>query len=278
MNAPHPAADSAAAPVVEQAPAPQFEEALKTLRIRRDGAVLHIELDTPDQGNAVTEAVLDDLLSVLEDPDPSVRVVVLSGAGRDFSLGGDRTEFAGYLAADPTGSGIRASGAKARRVCEALTGHHAVTIARAQGKAIGAGLALVLACDLRVGSESASFRLPELALGLPTAWGGLLPRLLSEVGAAQVRELVLTGRPFGAEEALALSVLQRVVPEDELDAAVDAWANPLVRRPADALRVDKMLFNAYAAPARLADASAFDSELMASVLAASRYTATHGET
>ncbi|MGW9024096.1 enoyl-CoA hydratase/isomerase family protein [Streptomyces sp. NPDC055722] len=239
----------------------------KTLRVDRQGPILSIELNTPDEGNAVTETLLDELLAVLDEQDPAVRVILLSGAGPDFCVGGDRSEYAEHLAHDPTGAGIRTSGTKARRVCEALATNTAVTIARVQGKTIGAGLALALACDLRVGAENATFRLPELALGLPTAWGGLLPRLINEVGAARVRELVLTCRSFNAQEAQALSILQHVVPEEGLDAAVQAWAAPVIRRSPTALRVTKHLFNAYTSATRLADITALDAELMASALA-----------
>ncbi|MFI2760723.1 enoyl-CoA hydratase/isomerase family protein [Streptomyces echinatus] len=241
----------------------------QTLRTFREGPVLTIELNTPEQGNAVTDTMLDDLLAVLQDQDPAVRVVVLTGSGDDFCLGGDRGEFARHLAHDPTGSGIRMSGIKAQRVCDALTANPAVTIARVHGKVIGAGMALALACDLRVGSEDATFRLPELALGLPTAWGGLLPRLINEAGAARVRELVLTGRAFTATEAQYLSILQRVVPAHELDAAVADWARPIVRRPPAALRVTKTLLNSLSAASRLADVSVLDAELMAAVVAES---------
>ncbi|MFJ9422389.1 enoyl-CoA hydratase/isomerase family protein [Streptomyces sp. NPDC101249] len=238
------------------------------VRTRREGAVLHVELHAPETGNAVTEAMLDRLLDIVAAPDPEVRVLVLGGAGDDFCLGGDRAEFGRWLEEDPGGRGIRVFGEKGRQVCEAISGSRAVTIARVQGKAIGAGLALALACDLRVGAETASFRLPELALGLPTAWGGLLPRLIHEVGAARVRDLVLTGRAFDAAEAHRLSVLQRVVPEAELDDAVAAWAKPVLRRPEAALRVTKALLSSYAAATRLADPGFLDAELMASVAAA----------
>ncbi|NYV78407.1 enoyl-CoA hydratase/isomerase family protein, partial [Streptomyces sp. UH6] len=173
----------------------------KTLRVRRDGDVLHIELNLPERGNAVCEAMLDDLLGVLEGQEPSVRAVVLSAAGDDFCLGGDRVEFAEQVRREPDGAGIRTSGDKARRVCAALSRNPAVTVAKVRGRAVGAGFALALACDLRIGAQDATFRLPEVALGLPVAWGGLLPRLLDEVGTARVREMVLTGRPVGAEEA-----------------------------------------------------------------------------
>lgn len=247
-----------------------------TIRTLREGPVLRVELDRPAEGNTVTEGMLDDLLTVLAVPDPEVRVLVLSGAGTDFSLGGDRNEFADWLDEDPTGSGIRIAGDKARRVCEALTGCPAVTVARVQGKVIGAGLALALACDLRVGADTTTFRLPELALGLPTAWGGVLPRLINEIGAARARELILTGRVFDAQEAYELSVLQKVAPESELDRAVAEWTKPIVRRPESALRVTKALFASYAAPTRLADPSLLDAELMASVAAAHHYARGNG--
>lgn len=258
-------------PPLTDVPALAADRILKTLRTHRQGPLLTVELNVPEQGNAVTDTMLDDLLTVLDDQDPAVRVLVLSAAGDDFGLGGDRGEFAEHLAHDPSGGGIRASGTKARRVCDALAGNPAVTIARVQGRAIGAGLALALACDLRVGADTAAFRLPELTLGLPTAWGGLLPRLISEAGAARVRDIILTGRVFGAAEAHTLSILQKVVPEEALDAAVTAWAKPLLRRPAPALRVTKALLNSLTASTRLADVSVLDPELMAAVLTEQRH-------
>ncbi|MFI5676875.1 enoyl-CoA hydratase/isomerase family protein [Streptomyces cellulosae] len=240
---------------------------LKTLRVHRQDAVLSIELSTPEPGNVVTDTLLDDLWAVLAHQDPGIQVVVLSGAGDDFCLGGDRTEYAEHLLQDPSGGALRISGTKARRVCEALTDNPAVTVARVHGKVIGAGFALALACDLRVGSPDASFRLPELAFGLPMAWGGLLPRLLHEAGPARARELVLTGRAFDAQEALSLSILHKVVPAEDLDAAVTAWTKPLTRRPPAALRVTKTLLNSYTAATRLADPAALDPELMAAVVA-----------
>ncbi|MEU1285722.1 enoyl-CoA hydratase/isomerase family protein [Kitasatospora sp. NPDC005856] len=255
------------AAVPEPAPAPA-----RTVRSELRGAVLHVELDSPATGNAVTSAMLDELLAVLAAPDPAVRVIVLSAAGRDFCLGGDRDELFAGLDEDPTGGRIRSYGDRARRVCEALTSSPAVTVARVQGRATGAGFALALACDLRVGADSAVFRLPELALGLPVAWGGLLPRLLHEVGAARVREIILTGRPVGAVEARELDILQRVVPEDGLDAAVEELARPITRRSEAALRVTKTLLVSHASATRMADASVLDSELMASVIAAAHYT------
>ena len=170
-------------------------EDFKALRVIPEGPVLRVELNSPETGNAVSGLILDELLAVLGtlQDETGVRVLILSGAGPDFCLGGDRREFGELLAADPGGAELRALANKARRVCDALATANAVTIARLQGGVIGAGMALAVFCDLRVGADTCRFRLPELALGMPPAWGGALPRLLNETGAARIRELILTG-------------------------------------------------------------------------------------
>ncbi|MEU4897484.1 enoyl-CoA hydratase/isomerase family protein [Streptomyces sp. NPDC044780] len=244
----------------------------KTLHVSGDGPELHVELNSPETGNAISEEILDDLLAVLEEVHdrPDIRVVVLSGAGPDFCLGGDRGEFTGQLAEDPTGSGLRTIGGKAHRVLDALATTTAVTIARLHGQVMGAGLALALFCDLRIGASDSRFRLPELALGLPAAWGGSLPRLLHEAGAARIRELILTGNSFDAVRAEQLSILHRVVPEAGLDDAIAEWSRPVIRRSATALRATKALLNSYSAASRLGDTTLLDAELLTAVVAAGR--------
>ncbi|MFJ6787775.1 enoyl-CoA hydratase/isomerase family protein [Streptomyces angustmyceticus] len=243
---------------------------LKTLVVTTQGPVLTVRLNSPDTGNALGEPMLDELLAVLGalHDRPEIRVLVLSGEGADFCLGGDRREFAESLAADGSGASLRAMGNKARRVCEALATTSAVTIARLHGGVIGAGIALAVFCDLRAGADDCRFRLPELALGMPPAWGGVLPRLLNEVGAARIRELILTGESFGAAKAAELALLHKAVPEAELDEVIARWTRPLVRRSPAALRSAKVMMNAYAGANRLADATLFDPEMLTSVLAA----------
>lgn len=254
-------------------------DSYKTLRIgitryRDKDRVLEVRLNRPDVGNALNATMLEELLTVLDElrACPDIRVLVLSGAGEHFCLGGDRQEFADFLDIDPSGSRLRASAETARRVCDALaTTTTAVTIARLHGKVIGAGVALAAHCDLRVGTRDCTFRLPELGLGLPTAWGGALPRLLAEAGAAAIRELVLTSEEFDAAKAARISLLHRVTPENQLDEVIAAWARPLIRRSADALRVTKTLFNAYANAHKTADLTLFDAELMAATIATSEH-------
>ncbi|WP_330315928.1 enoyl-CoA hydratase/isomerase family protein [Streptomyces platensis] len=242
----------------------------KSLLVTQEGPVLTVQLNRAETGNALCGEMLDELLTVLGalDDDSGIRVLVFSGAGEDFCLGGDRAEFPALLAEDPSGAGLRALGNKARRVCDALASTDAVTIARLHGGVVGAGVGLAVFCDLRVGADTCRFRLPELGLGVPPAWGGIMPRLLHEAGAARIRELILTADNFDATTAQELSILHKVVPEEQLDSAVTRWIKPLVRRSPSALRTAKLMLNSYANANRLADATLFDAELLSSALTA----------
>ncbi len=254
-------------------PGPGTPPEFRSLLVSRHAQVVQVRLNTPETGNAVTEEVLTELLAVLAAvrDDPGIRVLVLSGAGTDFCLGGDLGEYDALMAQDPTGGRITALGAKARDVCDALAGSSAVTIARLHGRVVGAGLALLAVpatCAwARTPPASAS---PELAVGLPIAWGGALPRLVQEAGASRIRELLLLGSSFDATAARQMSILHRVVPEQELDDVIQNWIRPLVRRSAVALRVTKSVLNSYAAASRIADASILEGDLLAAALAARR--------
>lgn len=240
---------------------------LRTLRVTLEGHVLHVELNVPETGNLINGQVLDDLLAVLRvvDEDPTICVMVLSGAGDDFCLGGDRGEFDSLLDDDPSGSGLEAHLDKARRVCSAIATTKKITIARLHGKVIGAGVGLAVLCDFRVGAENTYFRLPELGLGVPPAWGGILPRLLKVAG-PRIRELILTAEPFDALAAAELSILQRVVPQSQLDEVVKQWTRPLVRRPRRSLVMAKQMLISYDAADRLADGTYYDPYVLTAAL------------
>src|SRR5882757_8459384 len=240
----------------------------KGIQVRQAGNVLRAELNSPESGNVLTASVLDELLALLDGlhDDPGTRVLILSGAGDDFCVGADRQEFKAAMEADPSGAELRAIGTKARRVCEALETSPAVTIARLQGKVLGAGLALAAYCDLRVGADTCRFRMPEVALGVPPAWGGALSRLIAEAGAARIRELVLTCDVFSAATAHKLSILHKVTSLQDLDAEVDAWVRPLARRSPQALAVTKLMLTAQSRASRLTDGTFYDAQLLASAL------------
>ena len=237
-----------------------MSEHIKDLAVHCDNGVLHIRLNRPERGNMLDEALVDGLLSVLRDAPDRARTVVLSAAGPDFCLGGDRTELVGTAA-------VPRIGEKTRLLFQALSSPGIVTIARLQGRTIGAGVGLAVACDLRIGSTGCTFRLPEVALGLPPVWGGALARVIGQIGLARTSEMVLTGREVDAGSAQLMGLLHTVTPEAELDPAVRATAATLARRPEFAVTMTKRLLHAFAAPTRLADVAFLENDLMAGAIA-----------
>ncbi|MFD5751763.1 enoyl-CoA hydratase/isomerase family protein [Streptomyces sp. NPDC127033] len=239
-------------------------DGLKALQVIHEGPLLKVRFDSPETGNAVSGLLLDELLSVLGalDDHPEIRVLVLSATGDDFCLGGDRREFPSLLSDENGHAAMRALGNKARRACDLLANTGVVTIARLHGAVVGAGVGLAVLCDLRAGADNCRFRLPELGLGVPPAWGGIMARMFHESGAARLRELVLTADNFDAAKAAELSILHKVVPEDQLDATIARWTRPLLRRSPSALRTAKAMMNSYAGAHRLGDATLLDAELL----------------
>ncbi|WP_317441449.1 enoyl-CoA hydratase/isomerase family protein [Streptomyces collinus] len=244
----------------------------KALHVEYDGPVLRVRLLPTAEGSTLTVAALDDLAALLHSlhDRPDVRVLLLSSDGEDFCLGADRGEYRAALAEDPGGSVMRRIADKAYRVCDALENTHAVTIARLHGKVVGAGLALASFCDLRAGADDCRFRMPEIGIGLPPAWGGAMGRLIVEGGAARIRELMLTCETFDAETAQRLGLLHKVAPREELDAAVSAWVRPLVRRSPEALTLTKRMFAGHSRAARTADVALLDAHLLTAQLTAPR--------
>jgi methylglutaconyl-CoA hydratase len=244
----------------------------KAILVEQDGPVLHVRLDPTGQDDTLSVAVLDELIAVLDElhEHPDVRVLVLSSLGEDFCLGADRAEFQVAMETDPTGAALRRIADKAHRLCQAIENTHAITIAQLHGRTIGAGLALASYCDLRAGADTCSFRMPEVGVGLPPAWGGAMGRLISEVGAARIRELMLTCDTFDAATAHRISLLHKVTPPDGLERAVAAWTRPLSRRSPEALIMTKRMLAGYSRADRAADITLLDSHLLAAQVVRAR--------
>jgi methylglutaconyl-CoA hydratase len=241
----------------------------KWLHVRQDGGVLRVELHAPATGNTLTAEILDEMLDILGEiaDRADIRVLILSGAGNDFSLGADVKGYRELLAQDPSGRALSAVIDKGRRVCEALESTSAVTIARLHGRVTGAGLALAMACDLRAAGDTSRFRMPELAFSLVPAWGGGLGRLIAEAGDARIRELVLTCAEFDARQARDLSLVQKVEAISELDAAIDQiWVRPLLRRSPEAVALTKRLFTVHSRSSRGAESALLDADLLTAQL------------
>ena len=127
-------------------------------------------------------------------------------------------------------------------MAEAMERMSALSIAAIKGPCVGGGVVLAGVCDLRVAADDTVFSIPEVDLGIPLAWGGI-PRLVREIGPAFTRELVLTCRPFGPDEAKALGFVNRVVPRAELESAVDELAQQLARKAPSVVRATKRQVN-----------------------------------
>ena len=189
--------------------------------------LLTITLNRPDKLNALNIAMHDELQHLLAalETDPSVRVVVLTGAGRAFSAGaqlGDRRP------TPPVNDLDRLARAHlGGRTCEMLDRLPQVTIGVANGLAIGGGVVLLTACDLRLAAESAWFSIPEVALDLPLTWQAL-PRLMRELGPARTKEVTLLCERFTSAQAAAWGFVNHVHPDDELPAATRTMAARLL--------------------------------------------------
>ena len=218
------------------------------VRTQRDGAVLAVTLDRPDQLNAQTPETWAALADIGRDLDPAVRVVVVRGAGRAFSAGLDRSLFdpspgirgglgeLGRLSADEAQERIRGYQAGFRWLRSAGI----VSVAAVQGHAIGAGAQLALACDLRVLADDAALRLPEATLGLVPDLTGT-GTLVEAVGYSRALEICLTGRAVGAAEARAIGLATAVVPPADLEAAVGDLVQALLAPPVAASRATAAL-------------------------------------
>jgi enoyl-CoA hydratase/carnithine racemase len=216
---------------------------LSTIRLthRPGEPVATLLLNRPERLNALSRVLLGEIVTACRwlDDTAEIKAVVVRGAGRAFSAGFDLGDF---RTMDTTAS-PRDTADLGRLAAEALTDVRPMTVAAIHGHCVGGGLVLAAACDLRLAAQDVRFSIPEVDLGIPLAWGGI-PRLVRELGPAITKELVLTCRPFGADEALALRFLNRVVPADELVAAADALAAELALKPAFSLRATKTHVNA----------------------------------
>src|SRR5512135_3399102 len=237
-----------------------------TLTIEHDGPIARVWLNRPERRNALNARALEEIAEVFTELQRrfDTTVVILSGRGAAFCAGADRK--------DPPARIARGSGAGARerryttqvgrRAVEAIERVEAITIARLHGYAIGGGMELGLACDLRIASASTVFHIPEVDLGIPLSWGAA-PRLAREVGMARAKELILLCDRFDAALAERYGMLNRVVPDNELDAAVHAWAQRLAAKPAWALHMSKTQFRAYARATVLGDVTEGDGDMIA---------------
>ena len=185
----------------------------------KDGGVGIVTFNNPERHNAVSLEMWEATKRILDGfaADSEVRVVVLTGAGgKAFVSGADISKFESERA---TLEAARAYNAKSEATYSSIYEFPKPTIAMIGGYCIGGGVALASCCDLRIASANSRFAVPAAKLGLGYGYVGL-KRLVDIVGPAFAKEILYTARQFNAQEALAMGLVNRVVPADELESSV----------------------------------------------------------
>jgi len=204
-------------------------------------AVATVTLNRPQKRNALTIEMLRALAVELETlaGDPGVRVVVLRGAGRSYCVGADIEAFAG----NDANSARRTWIAVGHRVTGLLAELPQPTIAAIHGHALGGGLEIALACDLRIATSQARLGLPEVGLGTLPGWGGT-GRLANTVGPVRAKAMVLMSEVVDGLQAQAMGLVFAACDESDFDARVTATAQALAAQPAVAVQLAKQVMNA----------------------------------
>jgi enoyl-CoA hydratase/carnithine racemase len=215
--------------------------AYETIRIERRGDAEWVTLNRPDALNAISLQMVHELTDYFDRlfNDDNVRVVVLRGAGRAFCAGLDIKEFSeGRKEPVPFGGGFGFQGylanvyVKMRRCPQPI-------IAAVQGAASGGGFAFALSSDVRIAAESARMNAAFIKLGLSACDMGVSYFLPRAVGSSIAAELMMTGRFINAQRALATGLVSEVVPDDQLDAAVDRLVEEMLAASPRGLRMTK---------------------------------------
>lgn len=213
---------------------------LKTMIYEKSDGIGTITFNRPERMNAVNRQFSEDLKQILDiiEVDDQVRCVILTGAGRAFSAGGDMDTIKKLQAMDPLDS--RRQLQWSTRSMLQLYMLEKVTIAKVNGDAIGGGAAFSLACDFVVAAEKARFGFVFSNLGIIPDMGSMyfLPRV---VGLRAAKRLVFEGNIFSAEEALKLGIVSEMVPSENLDATVNALAERMASKPKDCMGLMKQI-------------------------------------
>ena len=212
-----------------------------TIRFSIERSVATLTMNRPENLNAINLEMLDDMLRAIFGwtNNREVRVIILRGEGRAFSSGGDIKVMENILDRDAY-TFMRDWIKRVHLLEMQLRTIPKPVIASIRGVASGQGMNLALACDLRIASESASFNQSFVRLGLTSEGTYFLPRL---VGVGKATELFFMGDTISAAEALALGILNRVVPDDQLESETQAWAERLAGGATEALGRTKLLIN-----------------------------------
>ena len=210
------------------------------IRIERAGRIMTLTLSNPAKMNAVDGRMHRELADIFYDvqEDDSVDVIVLTGEGKAFSVGGDIE----WMKRSNEGKEKGPALIEGRKIVFGLLDLEKPIIAKVRGPAIGLGCTIALFCDVIIASETARFADPHVKVGVVAGDGGAViwPQL---VGYARAKEYLMTGDPLTANEAERIGLINHVVPDGELDARVEAFAKKLAAGAPQAIKYTKVSVN-----------------------------------
>lgn len=214
---------------------------LDTIALTRRGRLLTITLNRPDSLNAFNLAMHDEMVAALEfaKADAGSDVIVLTGAGRAFSAGGDLDHIA-HSAANPHLFDHEVQIAK--RIVLTLLAIDKVVVCRLNGHAVGLGATIALLCDVIFAHDKAKIGDPHVGIGLVAGDGGAII-WAQRIGLARAKEFLLTGELLSAQRAADIGLINHCLPSEALDGAVDAFCDKLLAGAQIAIRYTKALTN-----------------------------------
>lgn len=215
----------------------------ETVSIETDArGVATLWLDRAEKHNALSAVMIAELHDAARTlgSDSAVRAVILAARGKSFCAGGDLGWMREQFDAAPDARAAEAG--KLARMLQALNTLPKPLVGRVHGNAFGGGVGMLAVCDVAIGADSVRMGLTETRLGLIPATIG--PYVCARMGEARARRVFMSGRPFGAQEAVALGLLARAVPAGDLDAAIEAEVAPYLACAPGAVARAKALLRA----------------------------------
>lgn len=200
-----------------------------------DGGHYHLALANPDKPNPINERLQTEIDAVLDavTDDDAAMLLTITGDADSFAVGADIAQMHGWFQ-DGEWDRLMTFIRSGQQLMSRIANLDVVTIAGINGYALGGGLELALACDMRFAAESATVGFPEVDLGMIPGWGGT-QRLPNVVGESTAKDLLVTGRHVEAAEAVDLGLVDRVVDDDQLEAELFEYAETLAEKPVHTL-------------------------------------------
>ncbi|HJU13531.1 MAG TPA: enoyl-CoA hydratase-related protein [Candidatus Nitrosotalea sp.] len=212
---------------------------MQYLKVNSEDGVVQITINREDKLNAMSIGVMNEFISVLDELEKdSSKVIIITGAGKKaFSAGADIEYMSKIGATDAEKYALRG-----HEVLNKIEKIGKPVIAAINGYALGGGCELALACDIRFASSNAQLGQPEVTLGICPGWGGT-QRLLRIVGPARAKDLIFSGRRIGAEEAMSMGLVNKVLPPESLLSETVSYAKSIAKNDNFAIGISKMLVN-----------------------------------